>query len=242
MSKGTLSKTTQQKKTKVQALIENLKTVNIPLSKIDLDPANPNKMSEQQMIALERIMKKYHYATEAWVNTLPNGRYKMIDGEHRYLILEKHHINTIPCKIFKVSEVEGKILRQIANKFRGQHDFEKDALEFKAIYDDKKLNELADMIVQPVEYFQQILEFQFAKPAGQIESSMVYSKREWEGMPEFANEDLDAFRRIVMKFDRDEDVKRFAELLGQQVSDLTKTLWYPYKPINKTDKHYTDES
>jgi hypothetical protein len=235
-----LSKSIQKKKTRVQSLIENIKTVNIPLSKIDLDPTNPNKMSENQMESLERIMKKYHYATEAWINTKTKGRYKMIDGEHRYLILEKHHINTIPCKIFKVSEVEAKILRQIANKFRGEHDFEKDALEFKAIYDDKKLDELADMLVQPVEYFQQILELQFAIPSTEFETNREFSKKEWEGMPEFAQEDMDAFRRIILKFDSEEDVQKFGKVLNQNISENTKAMWFPYKPWVRTTTTWAD--
>lgn len=232
MSKCTLSDTTQKKKTKAQHIIDAIPTSKIPLSKIDLDPSNPNRMSPVQMISLENIMKKYHFATECWVNQKKEGRFKMIDGEHRYLVLKKHHINTVPCKIFKVSEVQAKILRQIANKFRGQHDFEKDALEFKAIYDQKKLDELADMLVQPTEYFEQILKFQFGTVADNIESSMALGRKEWEGMPEFANEDLDAYRRILMKFDSEKDIEMFSKLIDCKITDKTKTVWFPPKPVD----------
>ena len=164
-----MAETTQKKKTKVQELIESIPTENIPLSQIDYDPDNPNIMSDNQMNSLEKIMKKWHYATECWINKKPKGRFKMIDGEHRCKVLARNHINTIPSKVFQVSEIEAKILRQIANKFRGEHDFEKDAMEFKAIYDAKKMKELSEMMATPVEHFQQILEQQFQIPTQRTE-------------------------------------------------------------------------
>lgn len=54
---------------------------------------------------------------------------------------------------------------------------------------------------------------------------------EWQGMPEFENEPK-AARTLYIHFAQDEDVIAFAELIGQQITDKTKSLWYPFKKDN----------
>lgn len=65
---------------------------------------------------------------------------------------------------------------------------------------------------------------------------------EWEGMPEFEQEDLTGFRAIHIHFQDQAGVDRFAELIGQKITDKTRALWYP--PVEKIDMKsevYTDE-
>jgi hypothetical protein len=54
---------------------------------------------------------------------------------------------------------------------------------------------------------------------------------EWQGMPEFAHEDLTAFRSIHVHFKSDEDVQSFAELVGQPITERTRFLWHPRQEI-----------
>jgi hypothetical protein len=67
---------------------------------------------------------------------------------------------------------------------------------------------------------------------------------EWAGMPEFENEPK-AQRTLYIHFRDNEAVKGFADLMGQAITDKTKSLWYPYKPDNlHMDKNlaYANES
>ena len=49
----------------------------------------------------------------------------------------------------------------------------------------------------------------------------------WKGMPEFKSGDLTPCRTIYVHFASKEDVKRFAQLMGQNITKETKFLWFP---------------
>jgi hypothetical protein len=66
---------------------------------------------------------------------------------------------------------------------------------------------------------------------------------EWRGMPEFNQPDNGAFRQIIISFDTQEGVDKFAALIGQSLTKKTKSLWFPPRPTNKVvDLFYFDES
>lgn len=52
--------------------------------------------------------------------------------------------------------------------------------------------------------------------------------KEWEGMPEFENGDI-FFRKIVVGFENQEAVDSFAKLIGQELTEKTRSIWHPYK-------------
>ena len=67
-------------------------------------------------------------------------------------------------------------------------------------------------------------------------------KKEWEDMPEFEMEDLSSFRKIVVHFRNQEDIDKFAELIGQKITKAP-SLWYPeWEKRRYADKRYVDES
>lgn len=51
---------------------------------------------------------------------------------------------------------------------------------------------------------------------------------EWEGMPEFERSPL-SFRSLHIHFDTQEAVDEFAELIGQEITAKTKSIWHPAK-------------
>jgi len=65
----------------------------------------------------------------------------------------------------------------------------------------------------------------------------------WQGMPEFEQEDLTAFQTIKVHVASKGDREAFAELLGQTITDKTKSIWYP-KAETRTfmDKRYVEQS
>ena len=67
-------------------------------------------------------------------------------------------------------------------------------------------------------------------------------KDEWQDMPEFEMEDLSSFRKIVVHFRNQEDIDKFAELIGQKITKAP-SIWYPeWKKRRYADKRYVDES
>jgi len=54
-------------------------------------------------------------------------------------------------------------------------------------------------------------------------------QKEWQGMPEFEQEDLSAWKSITIHFDSMDNLQNFAELVGQTLTEKTKSIWYPKK-------------
>lgn len=70
----------------------------------------------------------------------------------------------------------------------------------------------------------------------------VDPNEEWKGMPEFVHEDKTAFRSLAVHFKDQEAVDRFAELVGQKITEKTRFLWYPEIEIERyADKRYEAE-
>ena len=53
------------------------------------------------------------------------------------------------------------------------------------------------------------------------------AEKEWEGMPEFDQPDKNSFRHIIVHFESNSDAEEFARLIGQTITDKTKSLWHP---------------
>jgi hypothetical protein len=66
---------------------------------------------------------------------------------------------------------------------------------------------------------------------------------EWQGMPEFQQDDLESFRRLIVHFENQEDVDAFAQLVAQNLTDKTKYIWHPAKERNDfSDLEFKSES
>ena len=62
---------------------------------------------------------------------------------------------------------------------------------------------------------------------------------EWTDMPEFNQEDKTPIRQLIVSFKNEDDIKSFAKLLNQQITDKTKSLWFPeVKNVKQFDKTY----
>lgn len=68
-------------------------------------------------------------------------------------------------------------------------------------------------------------------------------KEHWKNMPEFIQEKQEPFSKINVRFETEEDLNEFAELIGQKLTPKTKSIWHPYKPhrSNGPKKVYVSE-
>lgn len=60
--------------------------------------------------------------------------------------------------------------------------------------------------------------------------------KEWKGMPEFHQEDLEPVSQIIVSFSSEENRNAFANLIGQKITASTKSIWYPKVEIDEV-KH-----
>lgn len=54
-----------------------------------------------------------------------------------------------------------------------------------------------------------------------------FFEKHWQDMPEYNQEDLTSYRKIIVHFRNDEDVEKFSELLNQKITAKQPSLWYP---------------
>ena len=65
-------------------------------------------------------------------------------------------------------------------------------------------------------------------------------QKEWQGMPEFVQENLQKIHSITVHFVTIEDMNKFSELVGKNITFTTKSMLYP---VTKTEKKvWVDES
>lgn len=78
----------------------------------------------------------------------------------------------------------------------------------------------------------------------ELEQIMSYFKdptvpeEEWKDMPEFEQNDKKAFKEIIVRFMNDSDYKAFASLIKQNLSQETKSIWFPKQDQDQTNRNY----
>jgi hypothetical protein len=68
-------------------------------------------------------------------------------------------------------------------------------------------------------------------------------KGEWIDMPEFIQNKQKPYAQINFRFSNEEDLQEFAKLIGQKLTNKTKSAWHPQliRGLN-SNKRYIDES
>lgn len=135
-------------------MVAEHKLVKVEIDKIKIDSTNPNVMSEDEMLALQKTMDKFGYLAPV----ILDKKYKVVDGEHRVRVYEKLGKKTIPAYVIDVDKYDQKILRQVMNKLRGEHDLLKDSKEFNILEKANKLDDLADFLAKDEKDFLRIAE------------------------------------------------------------------------------------
>ena len=58
----------------------------------------------------------------------------------------------------------------------------------------------------------------------------------WQGMPDFFQEKQEPYAKIIFRFENEEDLNEFAEMIGQKLTSKTKSSWHPFKPHRREVK------
>jgi len=68
-------------------------------------------------------------------------------------------------------------------------------------------------------------------------------REEWEGMPEFEQQNLLPEYSVRINFSSVEDLKAFAELINQPLTTKTSSIWFPAQiKADLASKVYVDEA
>ncbi len=65
---------------------------------------------------------------------------------------------------------------------------------------------------------------------------------EWQDMPEFIQEEQEAYQKIIVRFRNEKDVEDFGKLISLNITPNTTNLWFPNTEIGSyVDKEYVVE-
>jgi len=134
-------------------MVVDVPVQNIIVNDIKFDDTNPNILTPEQMIALKSTMEKYGFLAPV----ILNKNLEVIDGEHRVTVYKELKKETIPAYVLDIDTIDKKILRQLMNKLRGEHDPFKDKEEFKMIHEAGRLNDFTDLLAVNIADFDKVI-------------------------------------------------------------------------------------
>jgi len=159
----------------------------VDVEKLRVDHENPNRMSARQFKALKKGIQRWGFI----VPIITNKDYLVADGEHRLRAARDLGMKQVSVVKLPVDDVDRRLLRQVMNKIRGEHDLFLDAEEYYRIVSEdsrdliKKLLNESDLRIdnllklrEPYEYSDEELKAIAERFATKVESSRL--DREWE--------------------------------------------------------------
>jgi len=108
-------------------LIPEPETVSIDQLKVD--GQNPNKMTDRQLKSLAESIQRFGFI----VPIITNKDLLIADGEQRWIIAKSLGMKQVSVIRLPVEDVDRRLLRQVLNKLRGEHELLADAYEFERI-------------------------------------------------------------------------------------------------------------
>jgi ParB-like chromosome segregation protein Spo0J len=143
------------------------------LIKLKMDETNPNIMTKEQIQSVANSIKKYGFL----IPIIVNKDNIIIDGHQRKNAAELLGMDEVPVIRLNVDKVDAKLLKQIMNKLKGQHDYELDLEEYKVILQEQgNLDSLKDLVSMSDDYIDNILR--------EISPKGTYTEEELDDVPE----------------------------------------------------------
>jgi hypothetical protein len=188
------------------------------------NPLNWRKHPARQSKALKGSLDTLGWVQTVVVNTRTGF---IVDGHERVEAALRNGDAEVPFITVDLSpEEEAQALLSL------------DAIAALAQTDATKVDELLRMVDSGNEAVQEFL----SNLSMDVGLTKFDPTAEWEGMPEFEQEDMKGFQAVHVHFKTKEDRDTFSELIGQKLGDKTRAIWYP--EATKTDMKselYQDE-
>jgi ParB-like chromosome segregation protein Spo0J len=189
---------------------------------------NPRTHSEAQINQLAESIKEFGFTNPILIDE-HNG---IIAGHGRLDAAALLGLNDVPTITLKgLSEIQRRAYIIADNKLALNAEWSYELLKLE-------LQELSDS-----DFILDVLGFSEFELLPYINEVIDDHLKEWDGMPEFDQEDDKAFRSIIIHFNDQEAVDQFQEVTKLPLTEKTKYAWYPEIDIQHVaDKRYTDES
>lgn len=197
------------------------------LAELEWNPANPRVRLTPDMPFFEHLKRSIE--ENGYLDPLIWNKRTghLIGGNQRLIVLEVLGYQEVDVSVVDVPEAREARLLILLNRLTGEWEYDSLAASLKAMEDTSGLG-FQDWELRTIEDD----ELRFSQEVG---------KDEYRGMPEYEHGDLSAFRTIRVHFEDEAAVISFAELMGQQITPLTKILWHPRHKRQRSTTEYTDD-
>ena len=193
------------------------------LSDLIPDHANANKGTERGRYALEASLRQYGAGRSILLDK--NGR--IIAGNKTAEVAADVGLDDV-----LIVQTDGKQIVAVQRT-----DLDIDSAEGRGLaYADNRVGELsldwdAEQVLADinagVDLSGLFFDFEIDKLLGK-EGEPFDPSAEWQGMPEFEQEN-EAFWSIHVHFRCQDDIDTFSELIGQPIGEKTRSIWFPFK-------------
>lgn len=180
----------------------------------DLKPSeyNPRSMSKFDMENLKKSLKEYGFVEPIVINKDNT----VIGGHQRLQAAIYLGMEEVPCFRVDISKTREKALNLSLNKIHGDWDTDLLASVMKELSLEESFDELLTGFAST----------EIDIMLGNFENANDW-ENEYDGMPEYNNEDQTSFKKIVVHFANEEDMNAFSELVKQSLTIDTRFIWYP---------------
>ena len=190
----------------------------VPASTVRPSPHNWRTHPKAQQDALKGVLADLGFAGAVLARELPDGTLEAIDG---HLRLDTMGAAEVPVLVTDLTESEAKLLLATFDPIgamAGADAAKLDALLREVQTDNEAVTALLEETAKGVG-----LNWAQGDEPDQVDDV-------WKGMPEFNQEDQTSAFRIIVHFDTADDLHDFGRLIGQKVTEKTRSTWHPYKP------------
>ncbi len=207
-----------------------------------IDKPKPYKLNAKnhpaaQIELLARIIQKHGFDQPIVVDT----KGVIVKGHGRLLAARKLKMETVPVVVRHFTPGEAAEARIADNRLA---EF---GWDFQTLVADvmEGLQHGLDIDVTGFTLKELGLDQVAGATAGVPNDKALDTKEAWAGMPEFNQEDLTAFKSVIVNFNSEESLAAFAKLMGQSVGLSTRSIWFPKEEPEwgmTTEKRYDAEA
>lgn len=126
----------------------------VKIDALHIDGKNPNKMSAEQRIALQKNIEHFGFI----IPIIANKEGLIADGQHRWEIAKEMGMEKVPVIKLPIKDIDRRILRQVLNKLRGEHDWGLDMDEYRLIFAEHAEEGMQELLAMSDEDMQKIRE------------------------------------------------------------------------------------
>jgi ABC-type transport system involved in cytochrome c biogenesis ATPase subunit len=116
----------------------------VAVEALKVDNENPNRLSPRRFEALKKSIQRYGFV----VPVITNRDLLVADGEHRLEAAKALGMKQVSVVRLPVDEVDRRLIRQVMNKLRGEHDLFMDAEEYYRIVSGDKRDLLKALLTE----------------------------------------------------------------------------------------------